>query len=292
MPIIVEKKLPVLEILKNENYNVLNCYECKSKNKPHKKIAILNLMPIKEETELQLLRKLGLNDNMLSVTFLYIESYISQNISREYLETYYKCISDVIKEKFDGLIVTGAPVETMEYEDVSYWGELCNILDWAKLNVKSVLYICWGAQAGLYYNYKIQKYKLDAKAFGIFSHQKNVQSDILYGVTDEFVCPHSRYTEILKEDILKCKNIRVVSESKDVGVGIVESLDKKEVYIIGHFEYSIETLDKEYKRDLEKGLKIDAPKNYYKNVEDKSLIEFNWKQSGDAIFNNWVNYYL
>lgn len=294
MPIITKRGLPVNRILQEEKIKILEELEdendCTSNTI---NIAILNLMPLKEDTELQLLRKLSSVKKNIKITFFYVISYMGKNTNPDHMKKFYSTFAEIKNQKFDGLIITGAPVEQLNFEDVIYWNELKRIIDWSKANVKSTLYICWGAQAGLYYNYNIDKVLLDEKTFGVFEHNiidKN--SNILNGFEDGFKAPHSRHTTIKKSDIEMHPELTIVSESNDAGVFIVENKKQKEIYVTGHLEYAVDTLDKEYKRDIEKGLKIQIPQNYYPDnkIEEKPI--FSWKENGDKLYANWVNYYL
>ena len=293
MSIITQKDLPVNDILRKENIQILDERTNNNTIKDVIQVLILNLMPLKEETELQLLRKLSCAKQDLKVTFCHVVSYVGKSTDPEHVKKYYSTFEDIKNKKFDGLIITGAPVEQMRFEDVAYWDELIKIIDWSKKNVRSTLYICWGAQAGLYHNYGIEKILMNNKIFGVFEHDIiNKNSKIMTGFENKFKAPHSRHTTISKEEIEKILELRIVSESKEAGVFIVENEEKKEIYVTGHLEYSIDTLEKEYERDLNKGLKIDIPKNYYKNDDIKNETIFSWKENGDKLYSNWVNYYL
>lgn len=294
MPIITKRGLPVNRILQEEKIKILEELEdendCTSNTI---NIAILNLMPLKEDTELQLLRKLSSVKKNIKITFFYVISYMGKNTNPDHMKKFYSTFAEIKNKKFDGLIITGAPVEQLNFEDVIYWNELKRIIDWSKANVKSTLYICWGAQAGLYYNYNIDKVLLDEKTFGVFEHNiidKN--SNILNGFEDGFKAPHSRHTTIKKSDIEMHPELTIVSESNDAGVFIVENKKQKEIYVTGHLEYAVDTLDKEYKRDIEKGLKIQIPKNYYPDNKIEKKPIFSWRENGDKLYSNWVDYYL
>lgn len=294
MPIITKRGLPVNRILQEEKIKILEELEDKNDCTSNTiNIAILNLMPLKEDTELQLLRKLSSVKKNIKITFFYVISYMGKNTNPDHMKKFYSTFAEIKNKKFDGLIITGAPVEQLNFEDVIYWNELKRIIDWSKTNVKSTLYICWGAQAGLYYNYNIEKVLLDEKTFGVFEHNViDRDSNILNGFEDGFKAPHSRHTTIRKSDIEMHPELTIVSESNDAGVFIVENKKQKEIYVTGHLEYAVDTLDKEYKRDIEKGLKIQIPKNYYPDnkIEEKPI--FSWKENGDKLYSNWVNYYL
>ena len=296
MPIITKTGLPVNKILEREKIQILGELEEKkysNENTEILQIAILNLMPLKEDTELQLLRKLSKSGKNIKITFINVVSYISKNTAPEHMKRFYSTFEEIKNSYFDGLIITGAPVEQMKFEDVSYWEELTKIMDWSEKHAKSTLHICWGAQAGLYYHYGIDKYLLENKMFGVFNHIiDDENSKILFGFKDGFKAPHSRHTTVKKEDIEKNPELKVVSESDKAGVFIVENKKKNQLFVTGHLEYAADTLDKEYKRDLEKGLKIEMPENYYKNNNPEEGPIFSWKENGDRIYSNWVNYYL
>ena len=291
MPIMTKTGLPVNDILKEEKIQILE--ELSEDDTNLIQIAILNLMPLKEDTELQLLRKLSTSKKNIKITFFNVVSYIGKNTNPEHMKKFYSTFEEIKNKRFDGLIITGAPVEQLNFEDVIYWRELTRIIDWSKENVKSTLYICWGAQAGLYYNYKIPKKLMDAKMFGVFNHKIiDDKSKILENFMDGFNAPHSRHTTVGKNEILKHPELTISAESDEAGVFIVENKARKEIYVTGHLEYAIDTLDKEYKRDLSKGLEIQMPKNYYPddNINNKPI--FSWKENGDKLYTNWVNNYL
>ena len=291
MPIMTKTGLPVNNILKEEKIQILE--ELSEDDTNLIQIAILNLMPLKEDTELQLLRKLSTSRKNIKITFFNVVSYIGKNTNPEHMKKFYSTFEEIKNKRFDGLIITGAPVEQLNFEDVIYWRELTRIIDWSKENVKSTLYICWGAQAGLYYNYKIPKKIMDAKMFGVFKHKIiDDKSKILENFTDGFNVPHSRHTTVEKDEILKHPELTISAESDEAGVFIVENKQRKEIYVTGHLEYAIDTLDKEYKRDLSKGLKIQMPKNYYPDNNINNTPIFSWKENGDNLYTNWVNNYL
>ena len=257
------------------------------------KIAILNLMPLKEDTESQLLKKLSNSEKNIEVTFLKTASYISKNVDINHMNNFYFTYDDIKEEYFDGLIITGAPVEQLEFNKVIYWEELKKIMDWSKTHVKSTLHICWGAQAGLKYHYNINKHLVQNKIFGVFNHNiESKTSKILLGFNEGFKAPHSRYTTIYREDIINNPDLNIVSESNEAGIFIVENINKKQLFVMGHLEYAKDTLDKEYKRDLSKGLEIKIPSNYYENNNPNLSPIFSWKENGDRLYLNWVNYYL
>lgn len=292
MPIITKKGLPVNDILKEEKIQILE--ELADGDDSNLiQIAILNLMPLKEDTELQLLRKLSTAKKSIKVTFFNVISYVGTHTNPEHLKKFYSTFEKIKNQKFDGLIITGAPVEQMAFEEVIYWEELTKIIEWSKTNVKSTLYICWGAQAGLYYNYNINKVLMEDKKFGVFKHTINDKSsNILKKFEEGFKAPHSRHTTVRREDIEKYPELTIVSESEEAGVFIVENKEKNQIFVTGHLEYAVDTLDKEYKRDLSKGLKIEMPQNYYKDDNPENEPIFSWKDNGDKMYSNWVNYYL
>ncbi len=292
MPIITKQGLPVNKILREEKIQILEGLE-EGNNNNLIQIAILNLMPLKEDTELQLLRKLATSGKSIKVTFFNVISYVGKNTNPEHIKRFYSTFEEIKEKTFDGLIITGAPVEQMNFEDVIYWNELTKIMEWSKEHAKSTLYICWGAQAGLYYHYGIDKELIDKKKFGIFEHhilQKD--SKLLNELQDGFKAPHSRHTTVRKEDIEKHSELNIISDSDEAGVFMIENPAKKQIFITGHLEYAVDTLDKEYKRDLSKGLAIDIPKNYYKDDNPSEMPMFTWKENGDKVYSNWVNFYL
>ena len=290
MPIKVANNLPSIKELKKENIFLMDENRAIQQDIRPLNIVILNLMPLKKITETQLLRRLSNTPIQLNVTFINSSTYISKNTSEKYLKSFYKNFNEIKNDKFDGLIITGAPVEHMKFEDVAYWEELKTIMEWSKTNVTSTLHICWGAQAGLYYHYGIGKDKSDKKTFGIFKHKKNEKHCfLLRGIDDYFYAPHSRHTYTDKNKILANDKIKLLSETIDGDVYIVESKDMKNIFITGHPEYDKETLNIEYKRDILKGLNIEKPVNYF---NDKGDIEMTWLSNSSLIFSNWINYYV
>lgn len=257
------------------------------------KIAILNLMPLKEDTEVQLLRSLSNTPLQVDITFLTTASYTGKNTATSHLDKYYLTFADIKNQKFDGLIITGAPVEQMEFEDVAYWNELTEIMDWSKENVTSTFHICWGAQAGLYYHYGVKKTGLSEKLFGVYNHKvKHRKYPLVRGFDDEFFAPHSRHTTMSKEEIEAIDDLIVLAESDEAGVFLVMSKDGRRIFVMGHPEYDRMTLDAEYKRDLGKGLPIAMPKNYYpgNNPDVRPLLQ--WRGHSNALYTNWLNYYV
>ncbi|MBD7914892.1 homoserine O-succinyltransferase [Clostridium sp. Sa3CUN1] len=291
MPIKIPKELPAFTVLSKENIFVMNIERAKTQDIRPLKIAILNLMPMKIQAENQLLRYLSNTPIQVEITLLQTKTYTSQNTPIEHLEKFYNYFDEVRDKKFDGLIITGAPVETMDYEDVDYWDELKEIMEWSKNNVFSTLHICWGAQAALYYHYNIVKKILKNKIFGVFEHRINKEKeDLTRGLDDIFYAPHSRHTTISKEDIERVKELDILSESEEAGVFIIITKDKRQIFITGHLEYDRDTLKNEYLRDLNKGLKIDIPKNYFPkdNIKNEPLVK--WRGSANIVFGNWLNY--
>ncbi|MBO5926973.1 MAG: homoserine O-succinyltransferase, partial [Clostridia bacterium] len=258
-------------------------------------IAILNLMPTKVVTETQLLRLLSNSPLQTNITLVSTESYVGKNTPQEHLDRFYKPFSKIKNRKFDGMIITGAPVENYDFEEVKYWKELEEIMEFAKTNVTSTIFICWGAQAALHYYYKVDKHPLDEKLFGVFKHVKlEPYEKLLKGVDDEFYMPHSRHTTVFVEDILKKKSLKLLAKSDKAGATIVKSIDDKFIFIFGHTEYDRETLKREYERDLNKGLKIKEPENYFKNGYQNGKGEINmcWSSTANLIYSNWLNYYV
>ena len=257
------------------------------------KILILNLMPNKTVTETQLLRLLGNTPLQIEVDFIYTESYLPKHTSIQYLSQFYGTFEDVKDKYYDGFIITGAPVERMEYEEVAYWKEVCEIMDWSRKHAWSTFHICWGAFAGLYHHYGIKKYYEPKKVFGVYKHHLNVKHEKLFrGFDDEFFVPHSRHTEIHREDILKVKELALIAESDESGVYMAMARNGREFFITGHSEYSPYTLDTEYKRDLGKGLPIEMPVNYYKDDNPDNAPVVRWRGHANLLFSNWLNYYV
>lgn len=293
MPIKVQNNLPAKKILENENIFVMDEHRAIRQDIRPLNIAILNLMPLKEDTEVHLLRCLSNTPLQIEIDFLTTGTYVGKNTATSHLDKFYQTYEDVKEKKYDGLIITGAPIEQLEYEEVSYWEELVKIMEWSKRNVTSTLHICWGAQAGLYYHHGIQKYPLEKKLFGVYNHRvQNRKIPFVRGFDDVFYAPHSRYTEIRKEDIESNPNLTILAESEEAGVFIVMAEEGKQFFVTGHLEYDRKTLDKEYKRDINKGLEIDLPENYYPedNSENKPMLT--WRNHSNAMYSNWLNYYV
>ena len=291
MPVKIPNALPAYQVLKNENIFVMDEDRAVAQDIRPLKIAILNLMPLKEVTETQLLRVLGNTPLQIEPVFIATESYQPKNTDKTYLDTFYRTFEDIKEDAFDGFIITGAPVETIPFEEVQYWQELTEIMEWADKNVFSTLYICWGAQAGLYYRYGVDKHPLEKKCFGVFPHEVTAQNvKLLRGFDDQFYAPHSRHTEVRREEILEHEELMILAESAEAGVHIVANRDLRHVYVMGHGEYDHDTLDREYRRDLERGDKIDPPKNYYRNNDPSEAPLVTWRSHGNLLFANWLNY--
>ena len=291
MPLKIPKELPAYNVLSKENIFVMNVERASHQDIRPLKIGILNLMPIKIQAENQLLRYLSNTPLQVEITLLNTESYTSQNTSVDHMKKFYSTFRDIKNEKFDGLIITGAPVEKMNFEEVDYWDELKEIMDWSKTHVYSTVHICWGAQAALYHHYNIPKYKLDKKLFGVFKHKNNILHDNLTrGLNDIFYAPHSRHTEIKKEDIEKVDDLEILSESDEAGVFIVANKNRRQIFITGHLEYDRDTLKEEYMRDLNKNLPIEIPKHYFENDDINATPLVTWRESANIVFGNWLNY--
>lgn len=293
MPIKVHSDLPAKKILEDENIFVMDEKRALSQDIRPLKIAILNLMPLKEDTEVQLLRSLSNTPLQLDITFLTTSSYVGKNTATSHLDTFYLSYEDVKEKKFDGLIITGAPVETMEFEEVAYWEELTQIMAWSKTNVTSTLHICWGAQAGLYYHYDIRKVNLSEKLSGVYLHQvRNRREPLVRGFDDWFYAPHSRYTEMSREDIEVSGKFKILAESEQAGLFLLMAEEGKNIFVLGHPEYDRVTLDKEYKRDLNKGIHPDLPVNYYPENDSEQRPSLMWRAHANTLYTNWVNYYV
>lgn len=291
MPIKIPNALPARKTLEGENIFVMSEKRACSQDIRPLKIAILNLMPTKIITETQILRLLGNSPLQVEITLLKTKSYVSKNTSSAHLENFYKTFDEVKTEKFDGLVITGAPVEKMDFKDVDYWDELTEIMEWSKTHVWSTFHICWGAQAGLYYHYGIEKHDLPEKVFGVFRHKiLKKHKKLFFGFENEFYAPHSRHTEVTKEDIEKHPELTVAAWSEDAGVYAVTTKKYRQIFVMGHSEYDDDTLDKEYKRDLEKGLNIKMPVNYYPNDDSSKKPVNKWRSHATLLFSNWLNY--
>ena len=293
MPIKVQKDLPAREILEKENIFVMDESRALHQDIRPIQILILNLMPLKEDTELQLLRSLSNTPLQVDVTFMMTASHESKNTSTSHLNKFYVEFSQICHRNFDGMIITGAPVEHMEFEEVDYWEELVEIMEWTKTHVTSTMHLCWGAQAGLYYHFGLQKKQLPEKMFGLFWHKVNNRKiPLVRGFDDMFLAPHSRHTEVPIEEIRADGRITILAESQEAGFFLGMAGDGRQIFVMGHPEYDRITLDGEYKRDLGKGLDIQIPKNYYKddNVENRPLLM--WRSHDNNLYTNWLNYYV
>ncbi|MFI3167664.1 MAG: homoserine O-succinyltransferase [Bacillota bacterium] len=293
MPIIIPKGIPACTILQNENVFVMRAVRAYAQDIRPIEICILNLMPTKVETETQLMRLLGNSPLQINVTLLATESYQSKNTSKKHLDSFYTSFSEIKSsgKNFDGMIITGAPVETMNFEDVEYWEELTEIMKYTKKHVTSTMYICWGSQAGLYFHHGIDKVMLDKKLSGVYKHTRaTVYEPLLKGVDEVFNIPHSRYTGVNEEAVYASCNLEVIARSKEAGIAIVKSIDNKSFFCSGHMEYDKETLKGEYTRDLAKGSEIEKPVNYF--IDDDMNIEMNWSGTANLIMSNWLNYYV
>jgi homoserine O-succinyltransferase len=292
MPVIIPENLPAAKTLIKEKVPVRYKETLPGELKTIK-IGILNLMPTKIQTETQLLRLLGSTEVNVEVKLIYIKEHKSKNTPKEYLINFYNTFKEIKNEKFDGFIITGAPIEHLKFEEVDYWEELKEIMNFTLENVKSTLHICWGAQAGLYHHYGIPKYPLDKKLFGVFLHRVNNKNiKLLKGFDDEFYVPHSRYTDVLKEDINKVPNLTILSESEEAGIYLAYANKGKQIFATGHSEYDPCTLKKEYERDISKGLNIDIPQNYFINDDPNKEPLVRWRAHANLLFSNWLKYYV
>ena len=293
MPIKIPNDLPAVKTLNDENIFVMTEKRAITQDIRPLKILLLNLMPKKIETETQLSRLLGNSPLQVDLEFIHTKSHISKNTSAEHLFTFYKTFEDVKERTFDGMIITGAPVEKMEFHEVEYWEELCEIMEWSKTHVHSTFHICWGAQAALYYHYGINKKPLDKKLFGVFPHTVDYKKSILFrGFDDEFMVPHSRHTTVDIEDVKKVKELKILSTSKEAGLYAVSTKNGKQIFITGHSEYDADTLLNEYTRDLSQGLPIEPPKNYFKDNNPKDKPVVSWRSHANLLYSNWLNYFV
>lgn len=295
MPIKVQNDLPAISALASENIFVMDENRAISQDIRPLKILILNLMPTKITTETQLLRMLGNSPLQVDASFMHTKSHNSKNTSKSHIETFYGTFEDYKTQKFDGMIITGAPVETLDFEDIDYWEELCEIMEWSKFNVTSTFHICWGAQAALYYHYGIKKRNLSKKLFGIYKHKvvpRKRHKILLRGFDDEFYVPQSRYTEFSEDDVKKIPELEILAKSDEAGVYIVSSKSNRQFFITGHSEYDADTLAKEYFRDKDKGIDISIPYNYFPddNPENKPVMK--WRSHANLLYSNWLNYFV
>ena len=293
MPIKVPNGLPAVKTLKDENIFVMTHKRAVKQDIRPLKILLLNLMPKKIETETQFARLLGNTPLQVEMEMMYTTSHKSKNTSEEHLLAFYKTFDEIKDNKYDGMIITGAPVENMEFEEVEYWDELCKIMEWSKSHVTSTFHICWGAQAGLYYHYGIQKHPLPKKCFGVYPHKVDYKRSILFrGFDETFMVPQSRHTTVYAEDIKKVKGLKILASSKETGVYAVSTSKGKQIFVTGHSEYDKDTLKNEYLRDKEKGLEIDIPKNYFPNDDPSKEPIVSWRAHANLLFSNWLNYFV
>ena len=293
MPIRIPNDLPAADVLQQENIFVMNQNRAGSQDIRPLEIVLLNLMPTKVVTETQLSRLLGNTPLQVNLSLMHTTSHRSKNTPQDHLLSFYKDFGDLKHRKFDGMVITGAPVEQLPFEEVDYWQELCQIMEWSKTNVHSTLHICWGAQAGLYYHYGIPKHDLDKKLFGVFPHQADYKRAILLrGFDDTFYAPHSRHTTVLREDIEKCPELRILASSREAGVYAVMTKHGKQIFVMGHGEYDPDTLDREYRRDKALGLPISVPAHYYPDDDDTREPLVTWRGHANLLFSNWLNYFV
>ncbi|MFD0671589.1 homoserine O-succinyltransferase [Cohnella sp. GCM10027633] len=293
MPIKVPDNLPAKEVLAEENIFVMDESVAYHQDIRPLRIAILNLMPTKETTETQLLRLIGNTPLQVEAVLLHPKTHVSKNTSAEHLESFYKTFDEIEGQKYDGMIITGAPVEHLPFEEVTYWEELKKIMDWSVNNVTSTFHICWGAQAGLYHHFDVPKYDLDDKMFGVFAHRVTRSNDkLLRGFDEQFFVPQSRHTEVRREDIEKIPGLVILSESDEAGVYIVASADGKQIFVTGHSEYDSTSLKWEYDRDKAKGLRIDVPRNYFPQDDPSKLPLSTWRAHANLLYSNWLNYFV
>ncbi len=293
MPLRLPNKLPAIDFLKKENIFVLDELRASTQDIRPLRICILNLMPLKITTETDLIRLLSNSPLQLELHLMKVKAHTSKNTPVEHMKAFYRDFEAMREEKFDGMIITGAPVEHLAFEEVTYWDEMMEIMDWCRTHVTSTLYICWAAQAGLYHHYGIPKYPLDEKMFGIFPQTPTDASLPLFrGFDDKFNMPHSRHSEIRREDLRRCPDLRIIAESELSGVSMVMAREGREIFITGHSEYSPMTLDTEYRRDLGKGLPIHVPYNYYYDDDPAHGVKVSWRAHANLLFTNWLNYYV
>ncbi len=293
MPLNIPDKLPAVEILQKENIFVMTETRATHQDIRPMQIVILNLMPLKITTETHILRLLSNTPLQVEVVLLHTKDHTSKHTPLVHLQTFYKTFEEISCRKFDGMIITGAPIEHLEFEEVDYWKELQEIMDWVKSNVTSTMFICWGAQAGLYHYYGVPKYKLPKKMFGVFNHRiNNTRIPLIRGFDEEFQAPHSRHTEIRRADIEKIKELEIIAESDEAGVYMVMTKDGKQIFVTGHSEYDPSTLKNEYERDLNKGLPITIPRNYYPDNDPSKTPKVRWKSHANLLYYNWLNYYV
>ncbi len=293
MPIKIQRDLPAKAILESENIFVMDEDRARTQDIRPLEILILNLMPIKEETETQLLRALSNTPLQIDCTFLMLCTHVSKNTSASHINKFYVTFEEICRKKYDGMIITGAPVEMLDYEEVTYWDELSKIMEWTKEHVTSTLHICWGAQAGLYYHYGIPKYLRDKKLSGIYEHRVlHHKVPLTRSMDDYIMAPHSRYTEVRREDVEKHSNLQILADSQEAGLFLIMSRDGRQIFVQGHPEYDRMTLNSEYHRDLEKGLNPQLPCNYYENDDPFAKPVLCWRNMANTLYSNWLNYYV
>ena len=293
MPIRIQSDLPAKEILEKENIFVMDESRALSQDFRELQIAILNLMPLKQDTELQLLRALSNTPLQIDVTFIQTESHISKNTSHSHIKKFYQTFEEVKNNNYDGMIITGAPVEKLDFEEVNYWDELTTVMEWSKKHVTSTIHICWGAQAGLYYHYGIKKELLPRKLSGVYKHRvMNRKEPLVRGFDDVFMAPHSRYTQASRQQIIDNPRLKVLADSDEAGIYIVLGDGGKEIFVMGHPEYDRLTLDQEYKRDIDKGIEPDLPVNYYPDDDCNRKPLLSWRSHANNLYTNWLNYYV
>ena len=293
MPIRVQNDLPIKEVLERENIFVMDEYRAAHQEIRPISIGLLNLMPLKEDTELQILRSLSNTPLQTDVTFVRVSSHVSKNTSTSHIYKFYEPFEEIKRQKFDGFIITGAPVEQIPFEEVDYWEELTEIMNWTVTNVTSTLHLCWGAQAGLYHHYGINKVRLPQKKFGIFPHHvRNRKIPLVRGFDDVFYAPHSRHTDVPRELLEKDERIMILADSDEAGIFLCMAKEGRQIFVMGHPEYDRMTLDSEYKRDLEKGLDIRMPVNYYPENNPENKPQLIWRSHANNLYSNWLNYYV
>ncbi len=293
MPIKIPNELPAVRVLENENIFVMTETRAMTQDIRPLKILLLNLMPTKIDTETQFSRLLSNTPLQVELYLMHMASHVSRNVTAEHLTSFYRTFSEYKDDYFDGMVITGAPVEKLEFEEVDYWQELCEVMEWSKTHVHSTFHVCWGAQAGLYYHYGIKKRLLDEKLFGIFPHRADyARSILLRGFDDVFNVPHSRHTTVLREDIEKVPALKILASSEEAGVYAVSSKNGRQIFITGHSEYDRGTLEKEYLRDKNAGLPISVPKNYYPGDDDTKEPVVSWRSHANLLYSNWLNYFV
>ena len=293
MPLIIPRELPAYNALEEENVFVMHRARAMTQDIRPLRILLVNLMPTKIATETQFARVLANTPLQVELSLLRMDSHESRHVSAAHLEAFYKTLDEIENERYDGMIITGAPVEMMEYEEVDYWPELCRLMDYSVTNVYSTLHICWGAQAGLYHHFSIQKHLRDKKVFGVFAHRvTRPGSPLVRGFDEEFFAPHSRHTEVRRADVAACSALRILAESDEAGLHIVSTDSGRQIFVFGHMEYDKYTLRDEYGRDVAKGLPIDPPKGYFRDDDPQKDVVFRWRSHANLFYSNWLNYYV